>query len=246
MTVTAWIITILVVSAGLALFGAASSDVGPLGSLGRRIFEIRTEPLASHAERVATQRRLEQTYRWLTAANADAATFLYSEVKAEFDATQAGIKNLDTKASSLVGIVTTGLGAIALLGDSSKLPARTPLLFIGLVLLALALFAAVLALPTRGLPVPRLSDYALLSTLAGKDNTARIQFELIEAWLQDTRRAEAIAGGKARLLLIAAFAIVLGVLSLTVNWAVGVKNSPPTQPAAVQILPLSPTPKGMP
>ena len=75
----------------LALFGAASSDIGPLGSLGRRIFEIQTEPLASHAERVATRRRLEQTYRWLTAANADAATFLYREVKAAFDATRDGI-----------------------------------------------------------------------------------------------------------------------------------------------------------
>ncbi len=69
---------------------------------------------------------------------------------------------------------TTGLGAIALLGDASQLPGRTPFLFLGLFLLAIALFAAVLALPTRGLPVPRLSNYALLSTLAVMDNNVDV------------------------------------------------------------------------
>lgn len=212
-------------------FAVNSTGSGWLARLGRRLFEVRTGVLASHQERVDTRIRLESQYRWLTEDRGKPAAFLLGEAKAAFDSTRDGIKNLDTKAGTLIGIVTTGLGAFALLGDASKIPGRTAFLYIGLALLVVALFTAVLALPTRGLPVPRLSDYALLSTLASKDNKARIQFELIEAWLSDTRAAEAIAGGKARLLLVAAFTIVLGVLSLTVNWSIGVATAPTTQPA---------------
>jgi hypothetical protein len=217
-----------IVVVALVLFVAASSDGrGALGQLGRRLFGLPVEPLASVEERIATRERLDDQYRWLIGTEGDAAAFLFGEAKAAFEATRDGIKSLDTKASTLIGIVTTGLGAVALLGDASKLPAKSPYLFLGLALLAVALFAAVLALPARGLPVPSLSEYALLSTLAVTDNQARIQFELIEAWLDDTHRAEAIAGGKARLLLIAALAIVLGAVSSTVNWVSGV-----TLPAA--------------
>jgi hypothetical protein len=241
--VVATVLAVVVGTLALVLFVAANSvGTGPLGSLGTRIFELPTEPLASAEERIKTRERLEEQYRWLTADNGDAVTFLLGEAKAAFQATSDGIKNLDTKAGTLIGIVTTGLGAIALLGDASKLPGRTPFLFVGLGFLTVSLFAAVLALPTRGLPVPRLSNYALLSTLAVKDNRARIQFELIETWLRDTRRAEAIAGGKARLLLVAAFTIVLGVLSLTLNWTLGVETRVPSEPATVRLIPASPPP----
>jgi hypothetical protein len=228
MIVVLWFVFI----AALVIFIAANSaGRGPLGKIGRRLFEVPVTPLATIRERVETRTRLEATYQALTSEEEGAVGFLFNEVKAAFETTQDGIKNLDAKAGSLVGIVTTGLGALALLGDGSKLPGKTPFLFIGLGLLALALFAAVLALPTRGLLLPNLSTYALLSTLGVEDNRVRIQFELIEAWLQDIRRARAIAGGKARLLLISAFAIVFGVLSLTVNWAIGI--SAPAQPSAI-------------
>jgi len=230
-------LSLIFAAVAVLLFVAVNSDgPGRLAQLGRRLFEIPTAPLAPEEDRAATRERLEQRYPWLTAEEGETAAFLFSEAKAAFEATRDGIKNLDTKAGSLIGIVTTGLGALALLGDASKLPGRTPFLFLGLGLLSVALFAAVLALPTRGLPVPRLSNYALLSTLAVNDNKARIQFDLIESWLRDTRRAEAIAGGKARLLLIAAFTIVLGVLSLTVNWTLGVSNPAPAEPTTVRLV----------
>ncbi len=237
MAVLVSLVSLSAMAIAVFLFISVNSDGnGRLSQLGRRLYEVPTEPLATFSERSDTRKRLEQQYRWLTVDESDATAFLLAEAKAAFDATRDGIKSLDAKAGSLIGIVTTGLGAIALLGDASKVPDRTPFLYFGLFLLAVALFAAVLALPTRGFPVPRLSNYALLSTLAVNDNKARIQFELIESWLQDTRRAEAIAGGKARLLLIAAFTIVLGVLFLTVNWALGASSPAPSQPTTVRLL----------
>jgi hypothetical protein len=236
------IVSVIAVAVAVVLFVAVNSEGnGRLARLGRRLYEVAVQPLAPIKDRIDTRVRLEK-YRFLTDDNGEATAFLFGEVKAGFDATRDGIKNLDTKAGLLIGIVTTGLGAIALLGDATKLPGRTPFLFAGLFLLAVALFAAVLALPTRGLPVPRLSNYALLSTLALSGNKTRIQFELIESWLQNTRRAEAIAGGKARLLLVAAFTIVLGVLSLTVNWALGVEHPAPGEPTAVRLLQGTPAP----
>ena len=220
----------------VVLFVAVNSEGDSwLARLGRRIFESPTKGLAPIEDRVATRKRLEEQYRWLTVEDGEAAAFLFEEAKAAFDSTRVGIQNLDTKASTLIGIVTTGLGAISLLGDPSKIPGRTPFLFVGLALLAVALFAAVLVLPSRGIPVPTLSNYALLSILAVNDNKARIQYELIETWLRDTRRAEAIAGGKARLLIIAAFTIVLGVLCLSANWAIGINNPAPTEPTTVRL-----------
>jgi hypothetical protein len=199
------------------------------------------EGAAPIEDRVATRKRLEEQYRWLTSEDGDAAAFLFEEAKAAFDSTRVGIQNLDTKAGTLIGIVTTGLGVVSLLGDPSKIPGRTPFLFVGLALLAIALFAAVLVLPSRGIPVPTLSNYALLSILAVNDNKVRIQYELIETWLRDTRRAEAIAGGKARLLIIAAFTIVLGVLCLSANWAIGINNPAPTEPTTVRLVQPTPT-----
>jgi hypothetical protein len=142
--VTAIAITVVVGAAALVLFLAANSGgTGPLGSIGTSIFELPVEPLATAQERVATRERLEEQYRWLTVEDSDAATFLLGEAKAAFDATRDGIKNLDAKAGTLIGIVTTGLGAIALLGDASKLPPRTGFLYIGLGFLTVSLFTTV-------------------------------------------------------------------------------------------------------
>lgn len=233
MTLAIGLTTLGIIVAAVLLFAAAGSEgKSPFAALGRRIFEVPLEPLASIEERISTRERLEERYVWMTADDGDAAAFIFAEAEKAFSTTLDGIKNLDTKAGTLIGIVTTGLGAIAILGDSSKLPARTPFLFIGLAFLTIALFAAVLALPTRGLSTPRLSNYTLLSTLTSIDNKARIEFDLIEAWLDDTRRADAIAGGKARLLLIAVFAIVVGVVCLTANWSLGVSDQ--GRPTAVQ------------
>ena len=238
------VVSLVAISIGLiavVLFVAVNSEGESwLPRLGRRIFESPTRELAPVEDRVATRKRLEEKYRWLTVEEGDAAAFLFEEAKAAFDSTRLGIQNLDTKAGTLIGIVTTGLGAISLLGDPSKIPGRTPFLFIGLALLAVALFAAVLELPSRGIPVPVLSNYALLSILAVNDNKARIQYELIETWLGDTRRAEAIAGGKARLLIIAAFTIVLGVLCLSANRAIGINSPAQTEPTTLPLV--QPTP----
>jgi hypothetical protein len=91
---------------------------------------------ASIEDRVATSKRFEQQYFWLTVEDGKAAAFLSEEAKAAFNSTRVGIQSLDTKAGTLIGIAATGivaagLGAISQLGDSSEIrpdafPIRRP------------------------------------------------------------------------------------------------------------------------
>lgn len=189
-------------------------------------WEPREAPLATPEERVATRVRLATWYP-AQAANALAVEFLYAESKATFDVARDGMKNIDLKAATLITLLSTGLGAVALLGDASKLPARTPWLYGGLVLLAIALFAAVASLPTRPLSYPRLSDYALPGTLLLQpDAKTRVALELSEAWLRDTSAANRVAAGKARLFTFSAFLVVAGVIALMVNFVLGTSGHP--------------------
>ncbi len=138
-----------------------------------------------------------------------------------FDVARDGIKNIDLKAATLITLVSAGLGAVALLGDTSKLPARTPYLYWGLGVLALALFTAVGSLLTRPLSYPQMSPYALPGTLVPPDAKTRVALELTEAWLRDTSAANRIAAGKARLFAFSASLVILGVFLLVGNFALG-------------------------
>lgn len=207
----------------------------------RSVYRVPVPNSASRADRVSKREQLETAAEGLTSENADAVAFLFDEVKAAFASARQGIQGLDTKAGTLIGLVTGGLGAIAFLGDSSKVPAKTPCLYAGLALLGLALFSALLAVPSPSIRVPDLSQYALQSTLGDNDNKARIQFDLIGDWLRSIRESESIAIGKSRLLLAAVSTTVAGVLFLTLNYAWGTAH--PTKPdiQTIQIIQV-PTP----
>jgi hypothetical protein len=190
---------------------------------GRALFEVPSRGVASPETRSAVRAKLATKYALLTHENGETAAFLLDEAKTSFDTTRDAIKVLDGKAGTLIGLISTGLAAVSVFGDYTKLPAKTPYLYIALALFGVALLGAVLALPTRPLFEPRLSNYSLLSIAGDNDMKPRVQFELAESWLQAKQRAVAVGAGKARLVVWSSFALVMAVLCLCVNWIIGIQ-----------------------
>lgn len=186
--------------------------------LRRKPFDPNTT-LASAAFREATRTRLERDYANLTKANKDAVDFAFDESKASYDLTRERFKTLDGKGGTLTGIVTTGLGAIAVLGDPSKIPAHGFWLYLSLAAFCVALVAAVFSLAPRGVANPDLSPYVSPPTLANPDNLARVKTELARAWLRDAATVEHANREKSRRLRIATGTLVIGVAALVANYA---------------------------
>jgi hypothetical protein len=82
MTLAIGLTTIGIITVAVVLFAAAGSEgKGPLAALGRRIFEIPAEQLATIEQRISTRERLQERYSWLTADDGDAVTFVFAEAE---------------------------------------------------------------------------------------------------------------------------------------------------------------------
>ncbi len=183
--------------------------------------------LASSQVREASRIRLETDYAKLTATNKDATDFAFDQSKASYDLARERFKALDGKGGTLTGIVTTGLGAIAVLGDPSKIPAHGFWLYLSLAAFCGALIAAAFSLAPRGVANPDLSPYVSPGTLANVDNLARIKTELARAWLRDTATVEHANQEKSARLRIATGALVIGVAALVANYALAKPEEKP-------------------
>jgi hypothetical protein len=177
------------------------------------------EPDASDQEIIATQHLLETDYAAIRADRAAAVDVLYTEAKGGYDLARERNKVLEGKAGTLITIVTTGFGAIALIGDPSKGVQRNGAVIVALTSLAMAFFAALGALVPRRTDYPLLAQYASAEILAKNDNAARIKFDLIGSWLQGQRRNNAAARDKGRLLFGATLLLGLGLGALAYNFS---------------------------
>jgi len=174
-------------------------------------------PLATSEDGEKKRNELESTYHDLTARNDEAARFAFDESKAAYDLSRERFKSLDGKAVTFTGIIIAGLGAIAVLGDPSKIQAHGWWLYVGLGALCFALAASLLSLAPGKLTTPDLSPYVWPATFANADNLARVRIELARAWLRDNVSLERANAGKGRCLNWASFLVVVGLAALIGN-----------------------------
>jgi|GEM_PF-6715859 hypothetical protein len=180
-----------------------------------------TEPLATPDERADTRERIERDLVRLRDPKGSPIDVLYAEAKASYDAGRERLKQLEAKAGTLIGIVTTGFGAIAILGDPSKTPKNGIWLSIGLIALAIAFMCALLSVRPSLSDFPSLSHYVLPETVANPSNAPRIKYDLTEAWLRDARTGERLAFTKARFLVVSTAALGVGLGALAANYSIG-------------------------
>lgn len=166
----------------------------------------------------ATQRRIERDYRSLGPESSDAVNLLLTQAQKNADIVSDRLKGLDGKATTLIGIVTTGVGAFALFSDPSKAPPRTIFLYSGLAALLLSLVLSLIALLPRPAPYPDLDDYLFSDTVRDAANAPRIKFDLAGAWSRDADAINRSTGLKGRLLIWAIIALSVGVSLLAFNY----------------------------
>lgn len=233
----------------IALAAATAIAVGLIVLVARRvawpwrILKGSSMPLATLEERQKTRERIETKYRRLRDPHGAPVDVLFAEAKAAYDAGRDRLKQLDAKAGTLIGIVTTGFGAIALLGDPSKMPKNGVWLSLGLVALAIAFAFALFSLVPRTSEFPSLSDYVLPSTVANPSNAPRIKLDLTEAWLRAGNQDDRAAFAKARLLILATAALGIGLGALAANYSIGKDGQKPVPTIRViQVPDASPAP----
>ena len=204
--------------------------------------EVKLHPtygLASFESGKTMQNSIESQLGELTSKNDDAAKFAYDESKASYDLTRERFKSLDAKAVTLTGIITTGLGAIALLGDPAKVPAHGFWIYVALGALCGALVGSLCALAPRGIANPDLSPYVWPATLANVDNLARVRVHVARAWLRDSAVIEHTNAVKGKRLQFATMLLVTGLAGLILNSIVA---KPGEQPA-LRVIVGSPAPE---
>jgi hypothetical protein len=199
--------------------------------------------LASEAERYKTKQTLDG-YAGLTQQDGDAAEFIFRESKSAYDLARDRLKILDGKAGTLIGIVTTGFGAIAILGDPARVPSHGFWLYVSLFFLAVAFVFGLLSLAPRGANSPDLSYYVLDEILHNPANTVRIKFDLAQAWLRDAASVEFASIVKGSRLLAGTVALFFGIIALAVNYITAAPGEKPVPTIKVILQPSeSPTPK---
>jgi hypothetical protein len=187
----------------------------------------RTYGLAKPEVRLAHKERIESRYSSLTAKNANVVEVLFIEAKSAYASSRDRLTALDGKAATLIGIVTTGFGAIALLGDPSKMPSRGVWTVAALAALAAAFGLALASLAPRPAAYPALSNYNVLELVINPSNEARVKFDLTEAWLRDAQQNAAAGRKKSLLLKLSIAALVAALLALATNYILsGEKPTP--------------------
>jgi hypothetical protein len=196
--------------------------------------------LASAKYRAETKRRIEADYATLNAHNGDATDLLLREAHAVYDLARDRFKSLDGKAGTLIGIVTTGFGALAILGDPNKVPSHGAWIVLAMLALGAGFLCALKSLVPRGSQNPDLSPYLWRDTLQNNANVPRIRFDLAAAWVRDAASVELATIVKGRWLLAGAIALLIAIVALVINYALA---TPADKPApTIRVILQSPVP----
>jgi hypothetical protein len=182
-----------------------------------RVFDAMAT-LASPEELQKTEVRLSRDYATLNNDSKDAVNLLLSEGKGLYDLAHDRFKALDGKAVTIIGIVTTGFGAIAILGDPTKIPAQGAWFITALLAFVGCFICALWSLLPRGAANPDPSYYLSPKTVASKDSAVRITFDLSIAWMRDAASIEHATIQKGRRLLAAVVLLFVGVTALALNY----------------------------
>jgi len=162
--------------------------------------------------------------------------FLLAEIKAINQTKLDGIKDVETKASSQIAIVGSGLGLFSLVVP--KLESHlvvNPFVAIGgaglLLLSIMANFACVL--PRTSTALPTLDEYNDTETVKRPDMKARIQLELNEAYLNYSNELSAVGMTKGNQQRWGTILFVLGAVCLLLNFfTVELLGAPSTRPVS--------------
>jgi hypothetical protein len=201
--------------------------------------------LASAKFRVDTKDRLESKYATLNAHNGEATDLLLQQARSVYDLARDRFKGLDSKAGTLIGIVTTGFGALAILGDPTKVPAHGAWIVIAMIALGVGFLCALSSLVPRGAQNPDLSPYLWRDTLQNNANVPRIRFDLAAAWVRDAAAVEAATIVKGRWLFAGAAALFVAIIALVINYAIATPTDKPAP--TIRVILQSPVPtKGVP
>lgn len=176
--------------------------------------------LASAQRRVDTKRRIETNYSTLNARNGDATDLLLQQARAVYDLARDRFKVLDGKAGTLIGIVTTGFGALAILGDPNKVPSRGPWIILAMGALGTGFICALISMLPRGAQSPDLSPYLWRDTLQNNANVPRIRFDLAAAWVRDAASIEIATMAKGRWLFAGAITLLIAIAALLINYTI--------------------------
>jgi hypothetical protein len=196
--------------------------------------------LASAEFRAETKTRIETKYAVLNARNGDASDLLLQQARAVYDLARDRFKALDGKAGTLIGIVTTGFGALAILGDPTKVPAHGVWIVLAMISLGTGFICALISLVPRGSQNPDLSPYLWLSTVQNNSNVPRLRFDLAAAWVRDAASVETATIVKGRWLFAGACALFIAIISLVINYALATPADKPTP--TIRVLLQSPAP----
>jgi hypothetical protein len=196
--------------------------------------------LASPNERRETEERLKADYAALNDDSKEAVDLLFDEGKVLYDLARDRFKTLDGKAATLIGIVTTGFGAIALLGDPTKIPSHGFWLAAALAAFIACFISALWSLSPRGTATPDPSYYLSTGSVAAKNSEVRIKFDLSIAWIRDAASIEHATNEKGSRLLKALVLLFAGVVCLGINY---LSAAPAEKPVpTVRVLLQSPAP----
>lgn len=192
-----------------------------------KLFRDAPERRATPAVLAAKEQELTMHMGAFISDYTDAIDFLFTEAKTAADEARGRITALEAKAGTLIGIVTTGLGAIAFLGDPSKLGKRDAPVIIAVAALGLAFAGALGALVPRRTGFPGLEPYAGNAILYDSDNAPRIKYDLLPRWLRAARESNATSRDKGRLLIAATALLGIALGALTYNF---ITQQPPLTP----------------
>jgi hypothetical protein len=176
--------------------------------------------VATDTDRANRLRELQASV-YAGVSNPFVTEFLLAEIKAINQTKLDGIKDVETKASSQIAIVGSGLGLFSLIVP--KLESHlvvNPFVAIGgaglLLLSIMANFACVL--PRTSTALPTLDEYNDTETVKLPDMKARIQLELNEAYLNYSNELSAVGMTKGNQQRWGTFLFVLGAVCLLLNF----------------------------
>jgi hypothetical protein len=184
--------------------------------------------LASAELRADTKNRIETTYATLNAQNGDTVDLLLQQARDVYDLARDRFKTLDGKAGTLIGIVTTGFGALAILGDPTKVPSHGAWIVLAMTALGVGFLCALSSLVPRGSQNPDLSPYLWRETVENAANAPRIRFDLAAAWVRDAAAVDEATIVKGRWLFAGAAALFVAIIALVINYALATPAEKPT------------------
>lgn len=198
-------------------------------SLLGRCLGVRGITTVDEDHRRAVLATLSNEYAAFSAGSNLTVDVLLVEAKAAHELSRDRIKQLETKAVSIIGIVTTGLGALAILGDPHRIPSYGLWLEAAIVALGLSFVSAVLAItPLMLSRYPDLSYYAIPETVGDAANAARVKFHFAQGIISAIHANYHVAIVKGKLVVIAAALLGAALFALIANFWLARQLSPPS------------------